>query len=126
VWLTYAAVQLPIGLRFGTQVVRTRRICGLTLDAGLAALVVVVGLVLTVVEALVPHPLIAGFAVMGALSGGRRLFVLLRPSSSPMAWRLFPAGIADLDLLIALGDAIDFGVDNGAVDLDGDGSSGFR
>ncbi len=31
----------------------------------------------------------------------------------------------DLDLLIALGDAIDLCVDNGAVDLDGDGLLGF-
>jgi len=88
VWLTYAAVQLLIGLRFGTQVVRMRRIggLGLRLDAGLAALVALSGLGLTVAGALVAHPLITAFGVMGALSGGRRLVVLLRPSSSPMAW----------------------------------------
>jgi hypothetical protein len=86
VWLSYAAVQLLIGLRFGMQVVRARRISGLGLDTALAALVTVSGIALTVAGVLIPHPLIAGFGVMGTLSGGRRLFVLLRPSSSPMAW----------------------------------------
>jgi len=86
VWLTYAAVQLLVGLRFGVQVVRTRRVGRLGLDLLLAALVTLGGLGLTAAGVLLPHPLIAGFGVMGALSGSRRLFVLVRPSSSPMAW----------------------------------------
>ena len=86
VWLTYAAAQLLVGLRFGVQVVRARRVRGLGLDTALAALVTLSGIALTLAGALIPHPLIAGFGVMGTLSGGRRLAVLLRPSSSPMAW----------------------------------------
>jgi uncharacterized membrane protein len=88
VWLTYAAFQLLIGLRFGTRVVRERRVGGvrLRLDTALAALVVAGGLGLTVGGTLVAHPLITAFGVMGAFSGARRLVVLVRRDPSPMTW----------------------------------------
>jgi hypothetical protein len=88
VWLTYVAVQLLAALRFGVQVVRTRRTGGtdLVVDTGLAGLVLVAGVALAVFGGRVGHPLITMFGVMGALSGGRRLVVLVRPPRSPMAW----------------------------------------
>jgi hypothetical protein len=88
VWLTYVAVQLLAGLRFGTQVVRTRSTHGrdLRADAAIAAVVLVTGMVLTWFGVRVGHPLIVAFGIIGAVSSGRRLQVLARPSPSPMAW----------------------------------------
>lgn len=88
IWLTYAGVLLLVTLRFGMQVVRTRStgVTVLKADTVLAALVLAGGVVLTFVGLGVGHPVITMFGVMGTLGHGRRLFVLLRPSRSPMAW----------------------------------------
>jgi hypothetical protein len=88
IWLSYAAVQLLVALRYGTRVVRTRRISkrALAVDAALAVVVLAAGLVLTFVGLRVGHPLITMFGVMGAFSTGRRVVALVRPPRSPMAW----------------------------------------
>jgi hypothetical protein len=88
VWLTYAAMLLLTALRFGTGVVRTRstRASVLKVDTALAGLLVITGVVLTVFGGRVGHPLILTFGLMGAYAGARRLFILVRPPRSRMAW----------------------------------------
>jgi uncharacterized membrane protein len=112
VWLSYVSVQLLVALRFGVQVVRTRRLGAraLGVDTALAVLVFAGGVVLALAGARIAHPLIAAFGVMGALASGRRLVVLLRPSRSPMAWwyehmgTLLGAGIPlHVTMLLAVG-----------------------
>jgi uncharacterized membrane protein len=112
VWLTYVAVQLLVSLRFGMQVVRLRttRATSLTADVILAGAVLVTGAGLIAFGVSVPHPLIATFGIMGALAMGRRLFVLLRPPRSHMAWwyehmgTLLGAGIPlHVTMLLAIG-----------------------
>jgi hypothetical protein len=88
VWLVYVAVQLLVSLRFGTMVVRERSTCWgvLGADLTLAGLMAVAGVGLLAFGLRVGHALITAFGVMGALGSGRRVFVLLRPAQSRMAW----------------------------------------
>ena len=88
IWQTYVAVQLLLSVRFGTRVARTHSVCwrDLGTDLPLAAGLLLGGVALTVFGLGAGHAFNTAFGVVGTISSGRRLFVLLRPPRSPMAW----------------------------------------
>jgi hypothetical protein len=88
IWQTYVAVHLLLSVRFGTRVARTHstRWNDLGADLPLAAVMLVGGVAVAICGVREGHAFNTAFGLVGTISSGRRLAVLLRPPRSHMGW----------------------------------------